>query len=335
MCNQDEVIIIKREDINKLPRLVQDYLIYIEAIKGHSSQSVLEYAGDLRTFFRYIAKEKKLSNSDIDDEDIDLSVIDIDVIKSITLNDAYTFLIYCKNIRQNNEATRARRVISIRRFFAYLTDNLGLLSINPMKNLDAPKIKKSLPKYLTFDESQKLLSVIHGKNKERDYAIITLFLNCGMRLAELVSIDYTDIKSDGTLVITGKGNKERTVYLNQACIDAITDYMKVRPNDKVKDRALFLSGRYKRINKRTVQDMVEKYLKEAGLGDRGLSVHKLRHTAATLMYQYGNVDVLVLKEILGHENLGTTEIYTHIQNDAAKQAIDSNPLASSKSDFKE
>ena len=204
-----------------------------------------------------------------------------------------------------------------------------------MKNLDAPKIKKSLPKYLTLDESQKLLSVIHGKNKERDYAIITLFLNCGMRLAELVSIDYTDIKSDGTLVITGKGNKERTVYLNQACIDAITDYMKVRPNDKVKDRALFLSGRYKRINKRTVQDMVEKYLKEAGLGDRGLSVHKLRHTAATLMYQYGNVDVLVLKEILGHENLGTTEIYTHIQNDAAKQAIDSNPLASNKSDFKE
>ena len=261
MCNQDEVIIIKREDINKLPRLVQDYLIYIEAIKGHSSQSVLEYAGDLRTFFRYIAKEKKLCNSDTDDEDIDLSVIDIDVMKSITLNDAYTFLIYCKNIRQNNEATRARRVISIRRFFAYLTDNLGLLSVNPMKNLDAPKIKKSLPKYLTLDESQKLLSVIHGKNKERDYAIITLFLNCGMRLAELVSIDYTDIKSDGTLVITGKGNKERTVYLNQACIDAITDYMKVRPNDKVKDRALFLSGRYKRINKRTVQDMVEKYLK--------------------------------------------------------------------------
>ena len=167
----------------------------------------------------------------------------------------YSFLIYCKNIRQNNEATRARRVISIRRFFAYLTDNLGLLSVNPMKNLDAPKIKKSLPKYLTLDESQKLLSVIHGKNKERDYAIITLFLNCGMRLAELVSIDYTDIKSDGTLVITGKGNKERTVYLNQACIDAITDYMKVRPNDKVKDRALFLSGRYKRINKRTVQTL--------------------------------------------------------------------------------
>lgn len=326
---------MKREDVGKLPRLVQDYLIYIEAIKGHSSLSVMEYAGDLRTFFRYIAREKGLCLKDADDDEIDLSVIDLDIIKTITLNDAYTFLIYCKNVRHNNEATRARRVISLRRFFAYLTDNLGVLSTNPMKNLDAPKIKKSLPKYLTLEESQRLLAAVHGKNKERDYAIITLFLNCGMRLAELVSIDYSDIKSDGTLIITGKGNKERKVYLNQACIDAITEYMKVRPNDKVKDKALFLSSRYQRISQRTVQVMVDKYLKEAGLGDRGLSVHKLRHTAATLMYQYGNVDVLVLKEILGHENLGTTEIYTHIQNDAVKQAIDVNPLANIKPDFKE
>ena len=324
---------MKREDINKLPQLVQDYLIYIEAIKGHSSLSVLEYAGDLRTFFRYIVKCKGIYPKDINDENIDLEFIDIDFIKTITLNDAYSFLIYCKNERHNNETTRARRVISIRRFFTYLTDNLGLLSVNPMKNLDAPKIKKSLPKYLTLEESQKLLSVIDGKNKERDYAIITLFLNCGMRLSELISIDYNDIKSDGTLVITGKGNKERTVYLNQACINAITEYMKVRPNDKVKDKALFLSSRYQRISQRTVQTLVDKYLDKAGLGGRGLSVHKLRHTAATLMYQHGNVDVLVLKEIRGHENLGTTEIYTHIQNDATKQAVDSNPLANNKPNF--
>lgn len=324
---------MKREDIYKLPRLVQDYLIYIEAIKGHSSLSVLEYAGDLRTFFRYIAKQRGIYQKDVEDDKIDLSFVDIDFIKTISLNDAYMFLIYCKNERNNNEATRARRVISLRRFFTYLTDNLGLLSVNPMKNLDAPKIKKSLPKYLTLDESQKLLSVIDGKNKERDYAIVTLFLNCGMRLSELVSIDYNDIKSDGTLVITGKGNKERTIYLNQACINAITEYMKIRPNDKVKDKALFLSSRYKRISNRTVQVMVEKYLEKAGLGSRGLSVHKLRHTAATLMYQHGNVDVLVLKEILGHENLGTTEIYTHIQNEATKQAVDSNPLANTKPKF--
>lgn len=325
---------MKREDFYSMPQLVQDYLVYVEAIKGHSELSVIEYASDLRTFFRFIAKSKGIYPSSTNDDEItDLTMIDINLIKSITLNDAYQFLIYCKNVRHNNETTRARRVVAIRRFFSYLTDNLGLLDTNPMKNLDAPKIKKTLPKYLTLEESIKLLSVIDGKTKERDFAIITLFLNCGMRLAELVSIDYNDIRSDGTLVITGKGNKERTVYLNQACIDAISAYMKVRPNDGVKDRALFLSSRNQRISPRMVEIMVQNNLEKAGLGGRGLSVHKLRHTAATLMYQHGNVDVLVLKEILGHENLGTTEIYTHIQSDASKQAIDSNPLANNKSRF--
>lgn len=325
---------MKREDFFRLPQLVQDYLTYVEAIKGHSSLSVLEYASDLRTYFRFMVKHKGLFPADTPDNELDLTIVDINFIKTITLNDTYTFLIYCKNERRNNEATRARRVVAIRRFFSYLSENLGLLPANPMKNLDAPKTKKSLPKYLTLDESKKLLSVISGKNKERDFAIVTLFLNCGMRLSELVSINYNDIKSDGTIVITGKGNKERTIYLNQACIDAITAYMKIRPNDKVKDRALFLSSRYQRINPRTVEIMVNKYIDMAGLGGRGLSVHKLRHTAATLMYQHGNVDVLVLKEILGHENLGTTEIYTHIQSDASKNAVDSNPLANSKPSFK-
>ena len=325
---------MKREDFFRLPQLVQDYLTYVEAIKGHSSLSVLEYASDLRTYFRFMVKHKGIFPADTPDDELDLTIVDINFIKTITLNDTYTFLIYCKNERRNNEATRARRVVAIRRFFSYLSENLGLLPANPMKNLDAPKTKKSLPKYLTLDESKKLLSVISGKNKERDFAIVTLFLNCGMRLSELVSINYNDIKSDGTIVITGKGNKERTIYLNQACIEAITAYMKVRPNDKVKDRALFLSSRYQRINPRTVEMMVNKYIDMAGLGGRGLSVHKLRHTAATLMYQHGNVDVLVLKEILGHENLGTTEIYTHIQSDASKNAVDSNPLANSKPSFK-
>ena len=322
---------MRREEFSKLPGLVQDYLIYIEAIKGHSELSVLEYASDLRTFFRYISVLKHLSPADIDENEIDLTNIDVNVISSVTLNDAYQFLIYCRNVRKNSEATRARRVIAIRRFYAYLTDNLGLLKTNPMKNLDTPKIKKSLPKYLTLEEAQRLLSVIDGKYKERDYAIITLFLNCGMRLAELVSIDYSDIKSDGSIVITGKGNKERTVYLNQACLDAITAYMKVRPNDGVRDRALFLSARNQRINPRTVEIMVNNNLEKAGLGGRGLSVHKLRHTAATLMYQHGNVDLLLLKEILGHENLGTTEIYTHITSDATRNAINSNPLSKVKS----
>lgn len=325
---------MKREDFYQLPQLVNEYLVYVEAIKGHSELSVIEYASDLRTFFRYIAKAKGIYPASVSEEEIDdLTMIDINFIKKITLNDAYQFLIYCKNVRKNNEATRARRVVAIRRFFSYLTDNLGVLDTNPMKNLDTPKIKKSLPKYLTLEEAQRLLSVIDGKTKERDFAIITLFLNCGMRLSELVSIDYNDIRSDGTITITGKGNKERTVYLNQACIDAVAEYMKVRPNDGVKDRALFLSARNQRISPRMVEIMVQKNLEKAGLGGRGLSVHKLRHTAATLMYQHGNVDVLVLKEILGHENLGTTEIYTHIQSDASKTAIDANPLSNTKPSF--
>lgn len=322
---------MRKEEFSQLPQIVQQYLLYLEAIKGHSELSVIEYASDLRTFFRFIAKEKGLVSSDTPDDEIDISPIDINFIKKITLNDAYKFLVYCKNVRKNNENTRARRVIAIRRFFIYITDNQGLLENNPMKNLDIPKSKKALPKYLTLEEAQRLLSVIDGPYKERDYAIITLFLNCGMRLSELVSIDYNDIKADGSLVITGKGNKERTVYLNNACLKAIADYMKKRPNDGVKDKALFLSSRNQRISPKTVQHIVYSNLDKAGLGDRGLSVHKLRHTAATLMYQHGNVDLLLLKEILGHENLGTTEIYTHITQDAAKKAIDSNPL---NKDFK-
>ena len=321
---------MKRSDFNKLPQLVQDYLIYIEAIKGHSSLSVIEYAGDIKNFLVFMTKHKGLYPESAEDSEIDLTAIDIDFIKKITLNDAYQYLIYCRNVRKNNEATRARKVVAIRRFYAYLADNLGLLDVNPMKNLDTPKIKKSLPKYLTLEEAQKLLSVVDGKYKERDFAIITLFLNCGMRLSELISIDYNDIRSDGTLVITGKGNKERTVYLNNACVEAIDAYRKVRPNDGVKDRALFLSARNQRMNPRTIEIMVNKNLEKAGLGGRGLSVHKLRHTAATLMYQHGNVDVLLLKEILGHENLGTTEIYTHISSDATRTAIESNPLANNK-----
>ena len=322
---------MKREEFSKLPQLVQQYLLYIEAIKGHSELSVIEYASDLRTFFRFLARHKNLVSSNVDDSEIDLSPIDINFIKGITLNDAYQFLIYLKQERNNNETTRARRVIAIRRFFIYLTDNLGLLESNPMKNLDIPKTKKTLPKYLTLEEAERLLAVTDGKYKERDYAIITLFLNCGMRLAELVSIDYNDIKADGSLVITGKGNKERNVYLNTACLVAINNYLKVRPNEGVKDRALFLSSRNQRISPKTVQHIVYSNLDKAGLGDRGLSVHKLRHTAATLMYQHGDVDLLLLKEILGHENLGTTEIYTHISSDATKKAIEANPLSDKKS----
>ena len=199
-----------------------------------------------------------------------------------------------------------------------------------MQELDPPKQKRAQPKYLTLEESLRLLESVDGKYKERDFCILTLFLNCGLRLSELVSINYTDIKDNNTLVVKGKGNKERTVYLNDACVAAIQNYMAVRPVDKVRQKdkpALFLSSRFQRISPKTVQHMVYDYLEKCGLGDRGLSVHKLRHTAATLMYQHGKVDVLVLKEILGHENLGTTEIYTHLVDEQLKKASDANPLS--------
>lgn len=316
---------MKKEKFFLLPKTVQDYLVYVEAVKGRSEKTVEQYANDLNIFFRYIVRYKGLCPASVSDDKIDLRTVNIEFIKTITLSDVYQYVIWLKTVKKNNEATRTKRIVSIRRYFAYLEKNL-LITYNPLKDIESPALKKTKPKYLSKDEALLLLRSVDGKNKERDFAILVLFLNCGMRLSELVSINYNDIKADNTLIITGKGNKERTVYLNDICIKAINEYMKVRPNNQVKDRALFLSSRNQRITPRAVEMIVEKYLEKAGLGGRGLSVHKLRHTAATLMYQYGGTDVLVLKEILGHENLATTEIYTHISNEDAKQAVENNPL---------
>ena len=215
--------------------------------------------------------------------------------------------------------------------FSYLTNKKHILETNPLDELETPKQKKSLPKYLTLEQSFELLEAVDGKNKERDYCIITLFLNCGLRLSELVSLNVTDIRNDNTAKVTGKGNKERIIYLNDACISAINDYLKVRPNDGLKDRnALFISSHLKRMSPYTVQKLVYKYLEKIGLDSQGYSCHKLRHTAATLMYQHGNVDIRVLKEILGHENLGTTEIYTHLSSEQMKKAAKSTPLSKVK-----
>lgn len=316
---------------NDMPDCVKNFLSYQSAIKNKSEKTIDEYCLDLRLFLRYIyCVRNKISEKEIDNGDIDITNLQNDFIKTITLNDAYTFLSYCRDERQNKEKARARKVSSIRAFFKYLKMN-GIISDNPMENLDSPKLKKSLPKYLTVDEAKNLLDCIQGPNRERDYCIITFFLNCGMRLSELVSLDYNKIQitdDSASVVITGKGNKERTVYLNKACVAALSAYMRVRPKDNVKDRyALFLSNRLSRISPKTVQHLVDTYLEKAGLGSRGFSVHKLRHTAATLMYQTGRVDLLELKEILGHENLNTTQIYTHLLDQQLKEAVESNPLA--------
>lgn len=316
-----------KEEFVSLPPLVVEFLNYLSVVKSKSELTVLEYASDLRLFFRFLLVYHGLVPKDSEFDKIAIDFIGKDFIRDIKISDAYAFLAYCRNDRNNDSAAVARKVSSIRAFFKYLHLKIKVIPENPMEELELPKKKKTLPKYLTLDESVKLLESVDGRNKERDYAILTIFLNCGLRLSELCSLNYNDIKSDNTMTVKGKGNKERTIYLNEMCIDAIKEYMKVRPVDGVKDKnALFLSGRKSRISPKSVQHVVEKYIEKSGLGNRGFSTHKLRHTAATLMYQQGGVDVLLIKDILGHENLSTTEIYTHIINSQLKDAVSSNPL---------
>ncbi len=320
---------MRRDDFDALPENVLDFLNYQSVVVSKSELTVLEYASDLRLFFKYMSYYKKLVKED-DPDKIDISFIKLDFIKKIRVSDAYSFLSYCKDERGNKSAAVSRKATSIRMFYRYLFEN-EKISENPMEKLKRPKTGKALPKYLTLEDSIKLLESVDGRHKERDYAMLTLFLNCGLRLSELCSLDYNQIKSNNTITVVGKGNKERTIYLNEMCIDAINGYMKVRPVDGVKDKnALFLSGRKSRISPKTVQHVVEKFLEKSGLGNQGYSTHKLRHTAATLMYQQGNVDVLLLKEILGHENLATTEIYTHIVDEQLKDAVAANPLNKAK-----
>lgn len=316
------------------PYFLKDFITYMEAIRGKSKNTVSEYFFDLRTFLRYM-KVLHMDASLDEFESIDITDISIDFMKTITLHDLYEFLAYASSERLNNANSRARKVAALRSFFKYLHVKAKLTPDNPAKDLDSPKIPKSLPKYLTLDESRALLSNIDGHDKLRDYAIITLFLNCGMRLSELAGINLKDIKDD-KLTVIGKGNKERVIYLNKACVKALDDYIKnERPVEGIKhphQNALFISRNKCRLSVKTIQHLVKKHLNAAGLDDTKYSVHKLRHTAATLMYQHGHVDVRVLQEILGHTNLATTQIYTHLDSEQLRHAADSNPLAEPEDD---
>lgn len=315
--------------MNEIPVVLKDFLNYIETIKGKSRSTSKEYFYDLRIFLKFILLHKKYTNEH-DFNKIDISKFSIDILSSINLSDLYSYMLYVSRERTNNASSRARKVASIRSFFNYITNKAKLLDINPASELESPKILKRLPRYLNIEESKLLLSSVDGLNKERDYAIITLFLNCGMRLSELVSINLNKIKNE-TLTVIGKGSKERTIYLNKACIISINRYLRVRPVEGVKDRkALFLSQRKLRISNKTVQYLVKKYIIKTGLDPERYSVHKLRHTAATLMYKHGKVDIRALQEILGHESISTTEIYTHIDKEQLKKAVDSNPLSEIK-----
>ena len=321
---------MKLEVLQNCPVVIRDFLTYNETIKGKSSRSVEGYYLDLQTFFRYMLTARGMADKNTPFEEIDISPVDIELIKTVTLSDLYSFLVYCKNERGNNPATRARKTSTLKIFFRYLCEQTHQLETNPTLMLDSPKVKQSLPKHLTLEDSLELLNSVDGANQKRDFCILTLFLNCGLRLAELCSLNVSDIKPDGTMTVTGKGNKERLVYLNDACMNAVNEYLAVRPSENLpytQKNALFISRNHRRISPKTVQHIVKTYLEKAGLGGQGFSTHKLRHTAATLMYQHGKVDIRVLKDILGHSNLGTTQIYTHVSDSQIKNAIDSNPLS--------
>ncbi|MBE7056023.1 MAG: tyrosine recombinase XerC [Ruminococcaceae bacterium] len=306
-----------------LPFYAEDFLVYLEAIAGKSQNTIKEYRYDLLMFFRFICKRKFVDKP----ENFTIEMFD-----KIVLTDLYAFLNYTNRERGDKAVTRARKVACLRSFFKYLFSKAHLISTNPAQELDSPKITKTLPRYLELDDCHKLLNVIDGEFKERDYCIIILFLNCGMRLSELVGINISDISGD-TLIVTGKGNKERTIYLNDSCIDAIKNYLLVRPKtEDIGEYALFLSKRRQRISTKTVQYTVKKYIKLAGLDSKKYSTHKLRHTAATLMYSHGDVDIRALQEILGHSSVATTEIYTHVNNARIKEAVSKNPLANFKPD---
>jgi len=334
------------ENIDTLPEIARQYLMYLTTIKGSSKLTVREYIFDLRVFLRFM-KSRKLKLHVGDDainelrsfhgvpfDKIDVTDIGLEFIKTITKEDIFEFLFFMSEQRDNVNNSRARKLSAVKGFFKYLTKQVNKLDVNPAENIESPTIKQALPKYLSLDESVNLLNAVKNdeKNKDRirDYCIVTLFLNCGMRLSELTGINLNDIAPDlSTVRILGKRRKERFVYLNDPCKKALTDYLEIRKQaESVRDgAALFISRQNGRVSNSTVQKMLDRSFFKAGLADKNYSTHKLRHTAATLMYRYGNVDTRVLQEILGHEHLNTTQIYTHVANVQLAEAANKNPLA--------
>lgn len=318
-----------------ISNLIDEFLGYLSSSKGSSPNTIKEYYYDLRTFMRYILLRREIVK-DIEFEDIDIDLINLDIIKSIKKEDIYGFTAFLDRKLKNSNRTKNRKLSAIRSFFNYLSVKVNLLEYNPAEEIDSPKIEKSLPVYLDFEEALSILKEISSskqqpKYKYRDYAIVTIFLNCGLRLSELSNLNVNDVKNEYIRVI-GKGRKQREIYLNNACQEAITQYLKYRPDSE--SDALFLSMRNLRMNNRSIQHMVEKHIKNAGLDTNKYTVHKLRHTAATLMYQYGSADIRSLQEILGHESVSTTQIYTHVSSNALKETVEKNPLSNVSIDNK-
>lgn len=319
------------------PQILKDFLVYHETIKGHSRATVDEYFLDLRNFFRFLKLDRGLVPRKTPIDEIGIMDVDLGFVSKVTLNEVYAYLSFLSRDRVVNQnsrnkeyglsaTTRARKIATIRSFYKYLTIKTKQLETNPVADLDSPKAPKTLPRYLSLEESQRLLSSIDGKNRERDYCIICIFLNCGLRISEIVGLNASDVHGDNLRVL-GKGNKQRVVFLNEATSDAINQWLEVR-KQLVSDYepALFVSNRRTRMARDTIHVMVKNSLSRAGLDSTQYSSHKLRHTAATLMLQNG-VDVRTLQEVLGHEHLNTTQIYTHVDNSQLRSAAAANPLA--------
>lgn len=310
------------------PEFLNNYLVHLKVVRMLSERTINEYYFDTRLFLKYIHKNN--IDSDAETEDIDIADMSVDEIKNISVKDVYNFIFYVADERQNDKRTRYRKKSALKSFFKYLVRTERIIENDPTREIDMPSPKTALPKFLSLNESMKLLETSNNSDSLRDYCIITLLLNCGMRLSELTGINIKDIDfTENRIRIIGKGNKERMIYLNNACISALKNYLEIRcDNPKAVDEpALFISNQNKRISKRRVQQIVENTVKASGLDDKGITTHKLRHTAATLMYQYGEADILTLKELLGHSSISTTEIYTHLDSEQVRNAVEGNPLA--------
>lgn len=312
------------------PIILNDYIEYLSTIKGRSPGTVKEYSYDISNFLKFIhgsTTGMKINSENL--KEISIEDFSEDDLKEITLKDIHHYMTFLDWDARNSTSTRARKIASIKSFFKYIVNIRKIMQINPAELLDTPAKSSRNPIYLTLEESIRLLKSVDTTKNEvyriRDRAILIIFLNCGLRLSELASIDIDKIRDNGTLQVIGKGDKERTIYLNDACIKAIEDYLSVRPITTY-ETALFLSMRKSRMSTRAIQHRVDHYLKIAGFDTNIYSTHKLRHTAATLMFKYGEVDIRVLQEILGHESVSTTQIYTHLDDEGLRSAVNKNPL---------
>lgn len=316
-----------------IPIFLIDFLNYLQTIKSLSDKTIKEYYYDMKLYLKYVMYRKNYGVYE-NIEEIDIKKFDVNLLKEVTLIDIHSYLAFRDTTRSNSSTTRARKISSLRTFYKYMTNVAKLLDYNPTLELESPKQKKRNPVYLTLDESKRLLKIITlNKNPvlmRRDFAIVLTFLTTGLRLSELSSMNVNSIK-DLKFTVVGKGNKERTVYMTEACKYAIDQYLAVRPKVDEKEKALFLSTRKTRMSNRAIQHMIEKYLNMAGFDTRVYSTHKLRHTAATLMYKEG-VDIRTLQKILGHVSVATTQIYTHVEDEDMKEAIEINPLSHIDSD---